>query len=310
MPRYWIIAPYENNETYESVWKFDLEKRCISIGWHEIGDPSKLSHEELVAAVAKAYSTKPPPTHKLIANMVWAFFHEISPGDVIVARQGKSIVAGVGDVGSQPATYTPKRNPSINHPNFIQVTWRAEPAKKQLDTPVFQIRAVVETTKDELDSLGLLEGGGAGGGTRDIEPIVLPSQQDFVLEKYLQDFIVSNWLNLSVFSDLDIYKDEENEGEQYQTEIGRIDILAIDRKSKDFVVIELKKGRPSDQVVGQILRYMGWVKKNLCTNGQSVRGLIICKDKDERLSYSLEMVQSLNIRAKYYKVAFDLRDEA
>ena len=301
MSRYWIIAPYENNDTYESVWKYDLANGCISIGWHEIGDPSKLSRDELRAAVAKAFPNKPPRTHTLIVNMMWSFYHEISPGDVIVARQGKSIVASVGDV-TQPATYTPKMNASISHPNFLGVTWRAEPTKKQFDRPVFQIRTVIETTKDKLDDLSLLEGG------EDIEPIVPASQQDFVLEKYLQDFIVSNWS--SVFKDLDIYKDEENEGVQYQTEIGRIDILATEHRSNDFVVIELKKGRPSDQVVGQILRYMGWVKKNLCTTGQSVRGLIICKDKDEKLSYSMEMVQSLNIRAKYYDIIFNLKDEA
>jgi hypothetical protein len=48
------------------------------------------------------------------------------------------------------------------------------------------------------------------------------------------------------------------------------------------VVIELKKGRPSDQVVGQVLRYMGWVKKHLCTNGQAVKGLVICRDHDPK----------------------------
>jgi hypothetical protein len=50
-----------------------------------------------------------------------------------------------------------------------------------------------------------------------------------------------------------------------------VDILAVESKSKSFVVIELKKGRPSDCVVGQILRYMGWVKQNLCSDGQAVK---------------------------------------
>ncbi len=44
-------------------------------------------------------------------------------------------------------------------------------------------------------------------------------------------------------------------------------ILAVEPKTHSFVVIELKKGRPSDQVIGQVLRYMGWVKKNLCAGG-------------------------------------------
>lgn len=63
-----------------------------------------------------------------------------------------------------------------------------------------------------------------------------------------------------------------------------IDILAVERESGSFIVIELKKGRPSDQVVGQILRYMGWVKKNLCKDGQGIKGVVICRDPDPKLS--------------------------
>lgn len=72
-----------------------------------------------------------------------------------------------------------------------------------------------------------------------------------------------------------------------------------------FVVIELKKGRPSDEVVGQILRYMGWVKQNLCKSGQAVKGLIICRDPDPKLSYALQMTNNIDVR--YYSVSFKLR---
>ena len=82
-----------------------------------------------------------------------------------------------------------------------------------------------------------------------------------------------------------MYVDAEGaDGQQFDTDIGPIDILAVEPKSNSFVVIELKKGRPSDQVIGQILRYMGWVKKNLCKDGQAVKGLIICHDPDLKLS--------------------------
>ena len=51
---------------------------------------------------------------------------------------------------------------------------------------------------------------------------------------------------------------------------------------------------------------MGWVKRNLCTNGQSVRGLVICRDPDPKLSYALEMTNNIDVR--YYSVSFRLRD--
>ena len=106
---------------------------------------------------------------------------------------------------------------------------------------------------------------------------------------------------------MEIYEDADgNDGQQYATEIGPIDILAVEPKSNSFNVIELKKGRSSDQVVGQILRYMGWVKKNLCKPGQAVKGLVICSDPDPKLSYALEMTTNIDVR--YYSVSFKLRD--
>src|SRR5947209_4980782 len=134
----------------------------------------------------------------------------------------------------------------------------------------------------------------------------IEDRNEFGLEKYLQEFIINNFKaifkeNLEIFEDLD-----ENDGQQYPTDIGRIDILAVEPRSNSFVVIELKKGGPSDQVIGQILRYMGWVKKNLCKAGQAVKGLVICRDPDPKLSYALEMTSNIDVR--YYSVSFKLRE--
>jgi len=126
-----------------------------------------------------------------------------------------------------------------------------------------------------------------------------------VLEKYLEEFIVSNFSTIFKGA-LKIYKEtEDNDGQQYTTDIGPIDILAVENESNSFVVIELKKGRPSDQVVGQVLRYMGWVKENLCMDGQAVKGLVICQDQDKKLTYALKMVSNIDVR--YYSVSFSLR---
>jgi restriction system protein len=129
------------------------------------------------------------------------------------------------------------------------------------------------------------------------------------LEKYLEEFIVSNF-NAIFNKKLRIYVDAEgNDGQQYSIskDIGTIDILAVEQASNSFVVIELKRGRSSDRVVGQILRYMGWVKQKLCTDGQAVKGLIICRDPDPRLSYALTMVKDVEVR--YYSVSFTLRSQ-
>jgi len=134
---------------------------------------------------------------------------------------------------------------------------------------------------------------------------------DVILEKYLEEFIAKNFDKIDFGAKLELYQDEENTGRQYPTSVGKIDLLAIDRNRKEFVVIELKKGRSSDVVVGQILRYMGWVKENLAVNDYdqyNVRGIIISKEKDERLEYALKILQNvIPISVFLYSVSFELR---
>lgn len=129
---------------------------------------------------------------------------------------------------------------------------------------------------------------------------------EFALEKYLKEFIVSNWKRINFGAKLEIFTDEDgNSGENYSTSIGYPDLLCLDKDTEDFVVIELKKGRESDKVVGQTLRYMGWVEENLAKPGQKVRGMIIMKEKDERVIYAIKPVKD-KIKVKYYDVSFRL----
>jgi RecB family endonuclease NucS len=72
-------------------------------------------------------------------------------------------------------------------------------------------------------------------------------------------------------------------GRQYSTTVGPIDLLTVDNKTGDYVVIELKKGRSADKVYGQCSRYMGWIRKNLATEGEKVHGVIVARDIDDKL---------------------------
>jgi len=228
-------------------------------------------------------------------------FDALCPGDYVLARRGLKNLAGVGKV-TQSAFYSPGNNPHCDHPNFLGVEWQDAPRDKAFPSIVFlrptlteiseeEFRKLVEAQEITVDRPEAVEG--------------VQDQQAFALEKYLEDFIVTNFDRI-FRGDLRIHEDSEGNGQQYLTEIGRIDILAFEPRSRSFVVIELKKGRPSDQVIGQTLRYMGWVKKNLCNDGQGVKGLIVCRDSDAQLSYALEMTNDIDVR--YYKVSFQLAD--
>ena len=105
----------------------------------------------------------------------------------------------------------------------------------------------------------------------------------FALEKHLEDFLVHNWSQTSLSQKYDLlYEDNELVGQQYPTDTGSIDLLAISKDKKELLVIELKKGRASDAVVGQIQRYMGYILEEIAEEGQTVKGLIIALEDDNK----------------------------
>ena len=157
------------------------------------------------------------------------------------------------------------------------------------------------------------------GGVRaisrdDFEMILYPAKQareqeiespaEFQLEKYLHEFIVSNFDKINFGEKLEIYVGEDGQkGTQYPTSAGYIDILCRAKASGDFVVIELKKGWTTDKVVGQTLRYIGWVRENTARE-RNVRGIIIAKEFDDKLRYSLP--RDPKIEVKMYQIDFKL----
>ena len=127
----------------------------------------------------------------------------------------------------------------------------------------------------------------------------------FALEKHLEDFLVANWHQTELAQEFDIYEDEgELIGQQYQTDSGPLDILAVSKDRKSLMVVELKRGRASDTVVGQILRYMGYVKSEIAEADQTVEGVIIALKDDPKLRRAMQMVPS--IRFYKYEVSFRL----
>ncbi|MCK6619692.1 MAG: DUF1016 family protein [Calditrichaceae bacterium] len=126
----------------------------------------------------------------------------------------------------------------------------------------------------------------------------------FVIEKHLEDFLVVNWESTVLGQKYElIQEDGELRSQQYKTDIGKIDLLVQEKKTGNYVVIELKKGQTSDDTVGQLTRYMGWVKEKLAQNAL-VKGIIIAASSDDRLRFSLKMVPNTEIYT--YKLNFSL----
>lgn len=119
----------------------------------------------------------------------------------------------------------------------------------------------------------------------------------FVMEKYLEEFLVKNWDKTLLAQDWDFVDS------QVQSEVGRLDILAKSKDDQTMLVVELKLNRATDQVLGQVQRYMGWVKNELEPD-KEVKGLIIGDQLDPKLEYALSVVD--NVSFMRYEMDFRL----
>lgn len=313
MARYWVVAPYHADlpELWDKVWRYNREHGRISVGWRELNDISALSEVDLRATIDRTYADKSESARKLYFRMLWDFYHAVQPGDVIIARRGTKKLAAIGTV-TRAAYYEKDGNaealgPDRAYSNHLDVSWETAPIDKSFQAPVFGIQTIYEIKEEKYRELLAAQPTGAGASTVSGEAV--EDETEFVLERYLEDFIVSNFDKI-FRGHLALYSDPlaDITGQQFPTDVGVIDILAQEPNTNSFVVIELKKGRESDKVVGQILRYMGWVADKLCHGGQDVKGLIICRAPDPRLSYAIKMARNVSI--KYYRVDFKLQDQA
>jgi len=125
------------------------------------------------------------------------------------------------------------------------------------------------------------------------KPLLTPiSQRPHLAEQNLEDFVIHQLEKIE--PDLKLIQ------RQLSTTAGRLDILCQDRLGW-YVVVELKRGQGTDQVIGQILRYMGWVQENYSTD--KVRGIIIVGKKDNVMSYAVKAAP--NIQVKEFRLTIE-----
>lgn len=143
------------------------------------------------------------------------------------------------------------------------------------------------------------------GGAATEEPY-LEELASFALEAQLRDFIVTNIARVPVGGTrLRLYRDPSGRsGREYPTAVGPIDILAVD-DSGNFFVIELKLDRGPDRVLGQLARYMGWVKANLALRSE-VRGVVVARSIDQKLRYAAGVMP--NVTLLEYEIDFKVRE--
>lgn len=238
----------------------------------------------------------------LSCGQLWTICKGIKIGDIIISPDGLGSYY-IGEIASE---YYFVKGDTLPHRRNIK--WLNKKIDRinmsdELKKSTGSIGTVSEITKYENEIETYIQGSNLPKIIATDETIEDPSA--FAMEKHLEEFLIENWSQTELGVNYDIFsEDGEIIGQQYQTETGPIDILGISKDKKTLLVVELKKGRASDVVVGQIQRYMGFIKEELLEPGQDVKGIIIALDDDKRIKYALSVTN--NIEFYRYKIDFKL----
>lgn len=252
------------------------------------------------------YQASHPEKSKIAAGLacgfLWTIAKGIGKGDIVLSPDGTGVyhVGEVtGDYFYAPGQILPHRRPV----RWLDQTIDRAAMSEALKNSAGSIGTVCDLSghHEEIEKL-------IGGGAPTTIVSTDPSVEDpatFALEKHLEDFLVQNWSQTELGKEYDIYEEDgEMVGQQYPTDTGPVDILAISKDKKRLLIVELKKGRASDAVVGQVLRYMGYVQEELAEEEQAVTGVIIALEDDQRIRRALAIVPSISFYR--YQVSFKL----
>ena len=237
----------------------------------------------------------------LACGALWTISKGVRIGDIVLCPDGE----GGYRIGEIAGGY--QYRPGTNLPHRRPVQWGGtvtrESMSDALRNSTGSIGTVSTITHHQEEIERLIAGTAPPRITVNDETI--EDVSEFALERHLEDFLVQNWKLTELGKKYDIFEEDgEMVGKQYATDTGPMDVLAISKDRKTLLVVELKKGRVSDTVVGQVQRYMGYVKMELAEAGQEVKGVIIGLEEDIKLRRALSVAP--NIEFYRYKVKFEL----
>lgn len=245
--------------------------------------------KELMKEFAKARLKEDQVFGKeLAANWFSENYPKIKRGTVDMHIEGMS-------VNSTLRKHHPSIRPGSGHDLFFKIgpgkfrLWKQgeDPSPKYLSDS-FSDTASASPTADENND---------DAEDRDIDD---KDSDKFAFERDLRNYLEKNLR--AIEPGLQLYEDDGFTGIEYPAGGRFIDILAVSA-SGDLVVIELKVSRGHERVVGQLLRYMGWIKKNLA-DGRKVRGIIVAREVSEDLRLATSEIP--NVTLVEYRLSFSL----
>jgi len=274
-------------------------KRDIS---HELPGEFRVFNQKFIPEMQRIHPDKSKIALGLWCGFAWTICKGVCIGDLVLCPDG----SGSYRVGEVTGEYYYIANGGLPHRRPVrwmtQTIGRAD-MSNPLRNSAGSSGTVSEISKyrDELEKLI----GGNTPPTLISTDATIEDPASFALEEHLEEFLVKNWAQTELGKQFDIYEEDgERVGQQYLTDTGPLDILAVSKDKKALLVVELKKGRASDTVVGQTLRYMSYVQDELAEDHQTVRGIVIALEDDQRIRRALKMTP--NIEFYRYEISFKL----
>ncbi|MGI6074682.1 MAG: endonuclease NucS domain-containing protein, partial [Fermentimonas sp.] len=231
--------------------------------WHDF-------NKEFIPVWLRSHPDKTKVAAGLACGNLWTVCKGLQVDDIVLSPNGR----GEYYVGKITGNYYYKPGETLPHRrkvDWLPVVIQRSEMSEQLQRSIGSIGTCCDISSYYEELEGFIH--------KQVPTVIIASTPDvedpstFALEKHLEDFLVKNWKNTEVGKKYDIYEEDGVfVGQQYPTDTGPIDILAISKDKKTMLIIELKRGRASDVVIGQIQRYMGFVKDELIENDQQVKG--------------------------------------
>ncbi len=269
---------------------------------HKLPEEWRKFNREFIPIFLASHPGKKKISAGLACGFLWTVSKGIKNGDIVLCPDGSGryrVGEVTGNYFYRPGDFLPHRRPVNWLGQFID---RAD-MSEALQNSSGSIGTVSNITgyRDEVEKLIA----GVSQPTIFSTDETIEDPSSFAMEQHLEDFLVQNWAQTDLGKEYDIYEEEgERVGQQYITDTGPIDILAISKDKKRLLVVELKKGRAGDAVVGQILRYMNYVREELAEEGQIIKGIIIALEDDQKIRRALGMVTDVVFYR--YQISFKL----
>lgn len=267
----------------------------------ELSDDFRTFSQKFIPEMQKLQPDSSKIALGLWAGFAWTICKGVRIGDLVLCPDG----SGTYRVGEVTGEYYYVANGDLPHRRSVrwltQSISRAD-MSEALRNSTGAIGTVAEISKysEELEKLI----GGAALPKLISTDDTVEDPASFAMEEHLEAFLVQNWAQTELGRQYDIYEEGgERVGQQYPTDTGPLDILAVSKDGRTLLVVELKKGRASDAVVGQTLRYMSYVQEELAEENQTVCGIIIALTDDQRIRRALKMAPNI----EFYRYAISFR---